>query len=178
MAIDEIITAVPLGIRHVVLTGGEPMLFPAMVDLAQRLKERGHTITVETAGTVFQELPCDLMSISPKLANSTPDAESGWKNRHDQTRINVPVLTQLLARYPHQLKFVVNPDEGEDLHEIDALLSQLPAVEPDRILLMPEGTNSEVLARRGQMLVSTLIERGWRLGPRMHIDLFGNKRGT
>ena len=66
-------------INHVVLTGGEPMLFDPIEDLARKLKDRNNTITIETAGTIVRDLPCDLMSISPKLANSTPNAESGWR---------------------------------------------------------------------------------------------------
>src|SRR5215472_2293063 len=56
--------------RHVVLTGGEPLIAPGIAELAAKLGERGMHITMETAGTVFAELACDLMSISPKLANS------------------------------------------------------------------------------------------------------------
>ena len=178
LALDEILAQVSPEILHVVITGGEPMVFPQTALLAHRLKDRGHIITVETAGTVFQDLPCDLMSISPKLSNSMPSPESGWRDRHNATRLNIPVLTKLIDSYPHQLKFVVNPEGGDDLAEVDALLAQLPVVAPDRILLMPEGTSSDVLARRARLLVSTLMGRGWRLGPRMQIDLFGNTKGT
>src|SRR6478609_11738043 len=56
--------------RHVVITGGEPMLFAPVVELSRQLKDRGLHVTFETAGTVYQPVSCDLMSISPKLANS------------------------------------------------------------------------------------------------------------
>ena len=62
--------------RHVVLTGGEPMIAPGIVELSQRFRELGLHITIETAGTVFAPVACDLMSISPKLANSTPEGVS------------------------------------------------------------------------------------------------------
>ena len=58
--------------RHAVLTGGEPMLFAELVPLAAALRQRGLHITIETAGTLYLPLACDLMSISPKLSNSTP----------------------------------------------------------------------------------------------------------
>src|SRR3569623_1543668 len=61
-------------IKHVVLTGGEPMLFAELIPLSQRLSTAGFHITVETAGTLDLPVTCDLMSISPKLANSTPTA--------------------------------------------------------------------------------------------------------
>jgi 7-carboxy-7-deazaguanine synthase len=180
LSVDEIARQVEdLGVDHVVLTGGEPMLFDPVMALAERLKGHGHTITVETAGTVFRDLPCDLMSISPKLSNSTPGGDSGWHERHEKTRTNLDALCRLIRRYDHQLKFVVDTDAGlRDLQEIEALLGKLPPVRPERILLMPEGTDSPTLARRTKALVPLAMQRGWRLSPRLHIDLFGNTRGT
>ncbi len=163
---------------HVVLTGGEPMLFDAIEPLARLLDESGHTLTIETAGTVFREVPCNLMSISPKLANSTPPETSGWRERHEATRSDLEPLRRLITHYDCQLKFVVNPDEGNDLAEIEALLASLPAIANDRVLLMPEGTDAETLHRRMRSLVEPSVARGWRLSPRLHIDLFGNTRGT
>jgi len=60
---------------HVVLTGGEPMLAKEVESLCEQLNERGFHITIETAGTLDRQLSCDLMSISPKLSNSTPSSE-------------------------------------------------------------------------------------------------------
>ena len=164
--------------RHVVLTGGEPMIFDAIEPLATALEALGHLITIETAGTTYRKLPCHLMSISPKLANSTPPESSGWAKRHDATRINLESLGALIEGYNCQLKFVVNPEIEGDLVEIDQLLQELPPIEPDRILLMAEGVDPEVQRTRQKLLVDICIERGWRLAPRLHIDLFGNTRGT
>ncbi len=166
------------GVAHVILTGGEPMLFDAIEPLARTLKNNSHTITIETAGTILRDLPCDLMSISPKLSNSTPRENSGWEAGHEQTRTNLDALSSLITKYNIQLKFVVTPETGIDLAEIDALLAQLPAVPSDRILLMAEGVDTETQHRRQKALVPICVERGWRLSPRLHIDLFGNTRGT
>ncbi|MFX4876338.1 hypothetical protein ABTB73_19385, partial [Acinetobacter baumannii] len=65
--------AIAANIRHVVVTGGEPMLFDGVAQLCSILKAAGRIVTIETAGTVFREVACDLMSISPKLRNSRPD---------------------------------------------------------------------------------------------------------
>ncbi|MBC8063990.1 MAG: 7-carboxy-7-deazaguanine synthase QueE [Chlorobia bacterium] len=165
-------------IDHVVLTGGEPMIFDPIVELAATLKELGHTITIETAGTFHRDLPCDLMSISPKLANSTPPPESGFVPRHETIRLDRTPLSYLMDAYHCQLKFVVNPDQPGDLEEIDDLLQNLPPIEPSRILLMAEGIDSETLNRRMKALVPICISRNWRLTPRLHVDLFGNTRGT
>lgn len=179
MTVGEILAAVETeNIDHVVLTGGEPMLFDPIVDLATELKALGHTITIETAGTIHRSLPCDLISISPKLANSTPVDDPAWKDRHEATRINLPAIQSLIDTYSYQLKFVVNPDEGDDLTEIESLLSQLVGVEPNRVLLMPEGTDADTLHRRARLLVKPVMDRNWRLTQRLHIDLFGNKKGT
>jgi 7-carboxy-7-deazaguanine synthase len=163
------------GIRHVVLTGGEPMLFDEMAEVAHMLAAAGHHLTFETAGTIDRLVPCDLMSISPKLAHSTPD-DPTWGPRHEARRLNIPVLNALIRRYPFQLKFVVA--EPSDLPEIDALLASLDPVPADRVILMGEGTRAETLAERAHWIVPTCLERGWRYSPRLHIDLFGNRRGT
>lgn len=165
-------------IRHIVLTGGEPMLFDPIEELAQSLKDAGHTITIETAGTVFRELACELMSISPKLANSTPPDDSGWRERHDAARLDREPLRKLMQRYECQLKFVVNPDETGDIEEIESLLTALPPIEPHKVLLMPEGVDSATLNRRMKALVPVAMARNWRLTPRLHVDLFGNTKGT
>ncbi len=165
-------------IRHVVLTGGEPMLFDPIEELTRELKLRDKIITIETAGTVFRRVACDLMSISPKLANSTPNPESGWRERHEAARLDRKPLKRLIEAYDVQLKFVVDPRRPEDFAEIDDVLAGLPHVSPDRILLMPEGTDSAVLQERQRALVATCLQRGWRLAPRLHVDLFGHTRGT
>ena len=183
MPIDDIVDRVQAmrgAVSHAVLTGGEPMLFDPIEALAQRLAALGFTITIETAGTVFRELPCDLMSISPKLANSTPGAEagSGWSVRHEATRLQTEILSRLIERYSVQLKFVVNPEAGDDLSEIESLLASIAPVAPEQILLMPEGTDVETLRRRAKLLVQPCMARGWRLTQRMHVELFGNTKGT
>jgi 7-carboxy-7-deazaguanine synthase len=86
------------------------------------------------------------------------------------------VLARLLATYPCQLKFVIAAPG--DLAEVEALLARLPAVDPEAVLLMPLGTRPEELAPRGRWLAEICKERGYRFTPRLHIDLFGNRRGT
>ena len=95
--VSEVVSEIgAYGIEHVVVTGGEPMLFDPIKELLGSLKNRGHTLTVETAGTVYREVPVDLMSISPKLANSSPPADTadGWAERHEKTRLNLDPLVK------------------------------------------------------------------------------------
>lgn len=170
------------GARHAVITGGEPMLFDAVEDLAWGMHARGVHVTIETAGTIHRSLPCDLMSMSPKLSNSTPaegdarDPSGAWRARHEARRIDLGVLQRLLDEYAgRQLKFVVC--EPRDLEEVEALLSRLRGWRADDVLLMPEGTTREALASRA-WIVEACKARGWRYGPRLHIELFGHRRGT
>jgi 7-carboxy-7-deazaguanine synthase len=159
---------------HVVITGGEPMIAPSIAELTRRLP---HHITIETAGTVDVDVRCDLMSVSPKLGNSTPrDRDGGrWAAQHDRLRYQPEVLKRLIDRYPYQLKFVVA--ERGDLEEVRTMVHEIGAAK-DRVLLMPEGVDQSVLAERGRWLVEICKEEGFRFSPRMHIELWGNRRGV
>jgi 7-carboxy-7-deazaguanine synthase len=160
--------------RHVVVTGGEPMIAPDIVALTGRLRQRGLHITIETAGTVFTPVSCDLMSISPKLANSTP-SDPRWTGQHERLRIQPAVLAELIARYEYQLKFVI--ERPDDLDEVRALLETLNA-DRERVILMPEGTDTERLRERSLWLAEVCKSEGFRFSPRLHVDLWGPRRGV
>lgn len=168
--------------RHVVVTGGEPMVAKGMQDFLLRLHEAGKHITVETAGTVAPwEAKVDLASISPKLANSTPSMEkagAAWAARHEQTRHQPAVLREWLEKAAdYQLKFVISNEA--DLQEAQAVVASIGlAIPPEKVLLMPEGVSLEVMRTRYDLLVSACLRHGYRLSPRLHIELFGNTRGT
>ncbi|MBX3402692.1 MAG: 7-carboxy-7-deazaguanine synthase QueE [Phycisphaeraceae bacterium] len=186
--VEEARAAAVRGVRHAVLTGGEPMMFAQLTELSARIAApiggggAGMHVTIETAGTVIPDggVTCDLMSISPKLSNSTPrddarDVSGAWAARHESRRINVPVLQRLIDEFPsRQLKFVVSA-EG-DAGEIDDLLGRLRGWKPEDVLVMPEGTPPA----RGHVdaAVKLCMARGWRYCHRLHLELFGNVRGT
>ncbi len=163
--------------HHVVITGGEPMIMPDIVSLSEALRRASLHITIETAGTVYQPVACDLMSISPKLANSTPHQRDGgrWAAQHERLRIQPAVLRKLMADYDYQLKFVVA--QPDDLAEISRLLVELGA-DRSRVVLMPEGVSPEVLRQRALWLVELCKREGFRYSPRLHIELWGNRRGV
>lgn len=170
------------GVSHAVVTGGEPMIFDGLGELTGALRDAGLHVTIETAGTVFRDIPCALMSISPKLANSTPaagdprDPLGVWRARHEQRRLDTGALQSLLDRYPdRQLKFVVA--RPADLAEIDALLTSLSGWAPQDVMLMPEGVTVPDPGRVS-WVVETCVARGWRYCHRLHIELFGNRPGT
>ena len=159
--------------RHVVVTGGEPLIAPEIVPLTEGLRELGLHITIETAGTVFAPVACDLMSISPKLSNSTPPGD--WATRHDHLRIQPAVLLELMARYQYQLKFVI--EKRADVEEARALVHQLGAVR-ERVILMPEGVERDRLRERSVWLAEVCKDEGFRFSPRLHVELYGNRRGV
>ena len=176
--IGDLVDAAPAAARHVVITGGEPLLWPNLPRLTAAFRAAGRHVTIETAGTVFQTLECDLMSVSPKLANSDPGPHRPPAVRADHAarRLDTATLAQLLQHYRCQLKFVVA--EPADLGEIDTLLAALPPVAPEAVLLMPLGTRVAEVAARGRWVAELCKERGYRYTPRLHIDLYGDTRGT
>ena len=174
LPLDQIVDAARApGCHHVVVTGGEPMIAPEIIPLTERLRESGLHITIETAGTVFHPVECDLMSISPKLANSTP--EGPWAAQHDRIRIQTATLAELMARYDYQLKFVIA--QPDDLEEVRTLVSALQG-DRSRVILMPEGVDSERLRERALWLAEICKQEGFRFSPRLHVDLYGNRRGV
>jgi 7-carboxy-7-deazaguanine synthase len=178
MIVDEIVSSVrSYPAKHVVLTGGEPMIAPEAGALTRALRELGLHITIETAGTVFTEVACDLMSISPKLANSTPREREGgrWAAQHERLRFRPEVLRRLMGLCAYQLKFVVA--SPGDIGEVCSMVSTLDAA-PENVILMPEGTDAASLQERGRWLAEICKERGWRFSPRLHVDLWGNRRGV
>jgi 7-carboxy-7-deazaguanine synthase len=153
------------------------MISPDVEALTSALHGMGLHITIETAGTVFAAVACDLMSISPKLSNSIPVFRDGgrWAAQHDRLRYQPEVLTRLMRNYRHQIKFVVcSPD---DLDEISAMQKAL-RIEPECIVLMPEGTDRDVVRKRALWIVEICKQRGYRFSPRLHVDLWGDRRGV
>src|SRR5436190_3744322 len=137
LPVDQIVAQVAAHpARHVVLTGGEPMIMPDIAELASSLRSRDFHITIETAATVYKDVAVDLASLSPKLANSTPADRDGGRfaRAHERLRMNVPVIQQFIDASPDfQLKFVVSSDS--DLTEIEDVLGQLRGWQPADVLL-------------------------------------------
>jgi 7-carboxy-7-deazaguanine synthase len=180
-SVAEIVTAVQsYPARHVVLTGGEPMVAKEIRELAGALKQLGYHITIETAATMPPDgIACDLASLSPKLRNSTPDArlDETWRKKHETLRWQPEVVRAWLDRYGYQLKFVVA--QAEDVDEIESMLGELGGSIPrSKVLLMPEGITVETLRARTGWLAALCKEKGYRFAPRLHVELYGNKRGT
>jgi 7-carboxy-7-deazaguanine synthase len=164
--------------EHVVITGGEPMLQAELTPLTTELHALGKHITIETAGTLDLPVACDLMSISPKRANSTPTVERDvrWHVRHERDRHAPDVVRTLIAKHPYQVKFVI--DAPADCDDVEAYLAEVSGIDRSRVLLMPQGTTVEDLATRSAWLEPHCARQGLTFCPRKHIEWFGFARGT
>jgi len=172
---DLLVEAEGSGVRHVVVTGGEPLLQREIGDLTRRLRAASLHVTVETAGTRDPDFECDLLSLSPKTVNSDPQGK--WRDRHRLLRSDSTPIRRLLHRFPdHQLKFVVT--DADDLRDITALIDGLDGIEPWRVLLMAEGRSAAEVAEKAPWVAALCSEHGFRYTPRLHLDLFGGGRGV
>jgi 7-carboxy-7-deazaguanine synthase len=179
MTVEDILHGIesyPLG--HVVLTGGEPLLSHEIEELSVALKAAGAHVTIETAATIFKTVSCDLVSMSPKLSNSTPwQKQNGrFAAMHEQHRIDFNVVQQFIDRYDYQLKFVV--DREQDFAEVRQIVDTLRNVDTTRVLMMAQATNRRQLHHKSQWIVELCKKFGFGYSPRLHIELYGNRRGV
>ncbi|MDB6094184.1 MAG: Radical domain protein [Verrucomicrobia bacterium] len=181
MSVEQIVKEVEQHpARHVVLTGGEPMIAKDIKELAAALKELNYHITIETAATVLPDgIACDLASLSPKLLNSAPDERLSmtWRKKHEALRWQPDVVRTWIEHSDYQLKFVVT--KPTDIDEIEGMIVSLKLEVPrHRVLLMPEGITVESIRERSSWLAELCKARGYRYAHRLHLELYGNKRGT
>ena len=182
-SIADIVAAVlATGLRHAVVTGGEPLVVADLPALTAALGTAGIHVTIETAGTILPGgvVPAaDLLSISPKLGSSTPPAETpgGWATRHEAARRRDAVLLALLAR-PHQPKFVVeSPADYAEARDWVATLAASCPIRPRDVFLMPQARSTAEAAQVEDWLGPACRRDGYRLASRHHLDWFGTGRG-
>ena len=163
---------------YVVVTGGEPLLAPEIEELTTKLKKKNYHVTIETAATIFKPVACDLISVSPKLSNSTPwkRGKGKFARMHEEHRLNPPVIQRFVDGYDYQLKFVV--EQRRDFSEIREILKKLKNVDPARVFLMAQGKTKKELSQKAPWIVGLCKANGFRYTPRLQIDLYGNRRGT
>jgi len=186
---------------HMVITGGEPMLQQsAIVDLLDQ-DDWWNEVTIETNGTI---VPCEelltatnvMFSVSPKLTTSCcfegKDIPAELQALHCKNRINIEALARIILNTDYQLKFVYSGSECEDeIHSIiekveeyieshNLVSNNLAKIEDisNHIMLMPEGITNEQLAKSAQEAVQVCIKNGWRYCDRVHIRVWGDKRGV
>ena len=166
--LDELVAEV-LGhpCRRAVITGGEPLESASFLPLAHSLADRGFALEVETSGTLPPPpgTPAGIQwNVSVKLAGSGVD---------EARRINPRAIRAFLER-DAWWKFVV-VDEA-DVAEV-LRLGERFALPRDRVLLQPEALRREDLVTRGAWVVEACKRHGFRFSPRLHILLWGARRG-
>ena len=160
---------------HVVITGGEPFASPQLKELTESLAGANKHITIETNGLKFiAGLKCDLMSISPKLANSIPD-DPDLSEEHKKHIGDMAVIQQLMDEYKYQLKFVV--DVPADLDDIAQCIEKLENVNPYKICLIPQATNRSEYIAKSQFLAEICKRTGFALSPRLQVLLWEGQKG-
>ena len=158
---------------NVILTGGEPLLqdkaWQSVIDHLININV-DYRFELETNGTIIPSAALDAAisqyNVSPKLANSGNDTSQ---------RINDDALRFFSESDKAWFKFVVS--EGNDLAEIEELISS-HSLPQNRILLMPEGRTNETLEKRRLWLADICRDRNYRYSDRLHIQLWGSKRGV
>jgi 7-carboxy-7-deazaguanine synthase len=168
--VDDVLAEVDaMDVDMVVVTGGEPLAQRAGLSaLARGLHDRGTRIEVETSGVLAPSPDVvalvDQWNVSPKLANS---------GMEPARRIVPDALAAFVATGRAIFKFVVV--EPADLDEIAGLVDE-HRLRP--VWVMPEGTDAATIADRLRVLADPVLARGWHLTPRLHVLLWGDRRGV
>lgn len=179
ISVDSLVqSAVASGVKHVVLTGGEPLLAANFEPLVHALQAADLHVTIETAGTIAKPTACDLLSLSPKLSGSTPDPgeHPRWSRLHEQRRMPLPIMRELIrAAKAFQLKFVI----GEKLQFEELLhVTESLGVPTEDVFVMPQATTVQALDAAEAWLRPWTESVGFQYCDRMQIRWYGNRRGT
>lgn len=157
--------------NHVVITGGEPFLATGIIELTEKLKQKGYHITIETNGTIYKEVLCDLLSISPKLSNSVPLNLSEQEYlSYNSTRKNMDILTRLVKKYDYQLKFVIT--NSDEIKEAEGMVKQLSLNDISKIFLMPATNNRKELFACQKEFIKICIEHNFRYANRLQLQVW------
>ena len=115
------------------------------------------------------------MSISPKLSNSTP-SDPKLASAHEDSRLDVAVLSELIDNYKYQLKFVV--DSQDDLQEIQQTIDEIGNVDLENVMLMPQAATRDELLAKSFMVADLCKRTGFAFCQRLQVLLWNNERGT
>jgi 7-carboxy-7-deazaguanine synthase len=143
--------------------------------LLKELKTEGKHITIETAGIAYvSDLPCDLMSISPKLSNSVPD-KIKISTTHKYSRLDIAILQELVINYEYQLKFVMESED--DLSEIQETIEKIGSVNPEKVMLMPQAKTRKELLVKSPVVAEMCKQTGFAFSQRLQVLLWDNQKG-
>jgi 7-carboxy-7-deazaguanine synthase len=149
-----------------VVTGGEPLEHPGITALLAAAVGRWPRVEVETSGIAPPPLahPRLAYNVSPKLPSATPAWAATW------------ATTRAFLADPRATFKIVVADDA-DFERALALLEE-HAVPRGRAMLMPEAMTAETLRERSTWLAAACARAGLRMSPRLHIWLWGARRGV
>ncbi len=151
------------------------MINSDLAQLVRRLKTANKHITIETAGIAFiPDLACDLMSISPNLSNSAP-TDPELAAIHEDSRLDIAILRELIDNYKYQLKFVVGSQD--DLPEIQQTLENIGNIDSENVMLMPQAATRDELLAKSPMVADMCKRTGFAFCQRLQVLLWNNQRG-
>jgi 7-carboxy-7-deazaguanine synthase len=164
--------------HHICISGGEPYFQKSVTSLINQLHDMGHFVSLETNGTIYRESRADFISLSPKLGSSSADPTLG--KRHDKNRINYDALEQFILNHDYQFKFVLNSDEDyKEIQDIRLNLLDRTGIDiNDKIWLMPQGITTEQFDAKLLDMAEICKKNGWHLTDRLHIRIWGQKKGV
>jgi 7-cyano-7-deazaguanosine (preQ0) biosynthesis protein QueE len=169
LTVDDVVGRLDrMDVAMVVVTGGEPLLQQDRLEpLLDATRERGWWVEVETNGTIAPRLPTHLVdqwNVSPKLANSGVALSR---------RLRPDVLRAFQATDRAVFKFVATG--VGDLDEIAAVVDDCGL---SVVWVMPEGTDAPTVTSGLAELAPGVLQRGWRLSSRLHVLVWGDRRGV
>lgn len=162
--------------RHIIITGGEPLLFEQLENLISILRNQGYHVTIETNGTIRTDVHCDLVSISPKLSNSIPQSIKDEKEieQYNQKRINTNAIRWFMDNNNYQLKFVAS-DRQEDFDEIKNVLRKIGEYDDEKVMVMPQADSIERLEEIQAEVASLCIKNKFRYANRLQLQIWRNE---
>lgn len=153
--------------KRIVITGGEPLLQQKKIVEFIKIMPNWQ-VEIETNGTIapLPELYDCQINCSPKLENSGNPSLKRYK----------PEALKIINSLPNSwFKFVVS--DPKDFEEIDAIVRDCN-LDPNKILIMPEGNTSEITQAHLSLVKAEIETRGWKVANRNQLDWYGPKRRT
>ena len=183
MSLQDIVQKVgSFNCGYVVVTGGEPLACDKISLLLEGLKAVTEHITIETAAIEYISIPCDMVSISPKLSNSYPGDIDNIDEYKDKA-LNYAAIAKYIRQYPYQLKFVVAGEE--DMPEIVQAIEQIAQLSEigvkgikKKTMLMPKAAGRQHYRELAPKIAELCIKYDYIFSPRLQLEFWGNTKGT
>lgn len=187
-------------IDHLMISGGSPTMHRDVVNeiinLAHEVREM--FVTIETEGSHYIETDhkIDLLSISPKFANSVPRLEygltelvgpkgdtlsaenvDGLARSHNRYRLNHDAIGKMILfhRSYHFKPVVDRNDPPWDEIEEFIIAHNIPK---KRVWVMPAGDTRESITPNYSYVINECVRRGYNFTGRAHIIAFNTERGV